>query len=395
MVPALALADVLTGRGHEVAFCGSGRGMERDLVPRAGYPFSVVRIRGFTRRFGLSTLRTLGSIPVAGSMPGASARVAARLRGGSGRLRVGPCRGRSGHAPHPAVAVEMDSHMGWTNRILSHAGGQGLPFLPGPRADRGQVRLHRTTAASGPAGGHARGGLARSRLDPDSRWCSSSVAVWARTRSTRPRLAAFAGDDTAIPVIHVTGEREYPRSPRGLAEPGAKPIATRRSRSWTISPWLWRLPTRWLPGREARSPSCWPGECRPFWCPIPWPQAIIRQRTPQWSPRGRGRVWSPTGDLDPERLAREVAILLEPETSIRRMKRSSPRPGPSRCGYPHRRRHSRIALPDRTVDTMNDLVIHDTGTVPMPARLKSLHFIGIGGAGMSGIALVSTTAATG
>ena len=38
--------------------------MERALS-RGGYPFLAVRIR-FTRRLRLSTLRTLGSIPVAG-----------------------------------------------------------------------------------------------------------------------------------------------------------------------------------------------------------------------------------------------------------------------------------------------------------------------------------------
>jgi UDP-N-acetylglucosamine--N-acetylmuramyl-(pentapeptide) pyrophosphoryl-undecaprenol N-acetylglucosamine transferase len=64
-VPALALADILSSRGHEVAFCGTGRGMEKELVPQAGYAFTVVRIRGFTRQLGLSTARTLGSLPLA------------------------------------------------------------------------------------------------------------------------------------------------------------------------------------------------------------------------------------------------------------------------------------------------------------------------------------------
>ena len=65
VVPALAVADVLSERGYEVHFCGGPRGMEGALVPRAGYPFSVVRIRGFTRHVGMTTLRTLASLPVA------------------------------------------------------------------------------------------------------------------------------------------------------------------------------------------------------------------------------------------------------------------------------------------------------------------------------------------
>jgi UDP-N-acetylglucosamine--N-acetylmuramyl-(pentapeptide) pyrophosphoryl-undecaprenol N-acetylglucosamine transferase len=64
-VPALALADVLSGRGHQVAFCGTERGMEKHLVPKAGYDLSTVRIRGFERRLGVSTLQTLAYIPLA------------------------------------------------------------------------------------------------------------------------------------------------------------------------------------------------------------------------------------------------------------------------------------------------------------------------------------------
>ena len=86
-------------RGHEVAFCGTERGMEKDLVPRAGYPFSVVRIRGFQRRLGVSTLQHPGLDPAGGrGRLEAAARLPARLRGGRGRVRFGAGGGRGGRS---------------------------------------------------------------------------------------------------------------------------------------------------------------------------------------------------------------------------------------------------------------------------------------------------------
>jgi UDP-N-acetylglucosamine--N-acetylmuramyl-(pentapeptide) pyrophosphoryl-undecaprenol N-acetylglucosamine transferase len=120
VVPALALADVLSSQSCEVAFCGTEKGMESRLVPGAGYAFSAVRIRGFTRELGLSTLRTLASLPVAGMD---AWRLISRFRPacvvGVGAYASGPVVAEAALRGIPAVAVEMDSHMGWTNRILS------------------------------------------------------------------------------------------------------------------------------------------------------------------------------------------------------------------------------------------------------------------------------------
>ncbi|MCE7959089.1 MAG: hypothetical protein DYH06_14295, partial [Acidobacteria bacterium ACB2] len=45
--PALALAGELSRRrpGASVVFVGTARGLETDLVPRAGYPLELVRAR--------------------------------------------------------------------------------------------------------------------------------------------------------------------------------------------------------------------------------------------------------------------------------------------------------------------------------------------------------------
>lgn len=48
--PALALAETLRDRGHEVRFFGEARRLEGTLVPQAGFPFHPVHVTGFDRR---------------------------------------------------------------------------------------------------------------------------------------------------------------------------------------------------------------------------------------------------------------------------------------------------------------------------------------------------------
>lgn len=48
--PALALADELRSRGHEVHFFGETRRLEGSLVPQAGFPFHPVHVTGFDRQ---------------------------------------------------------------------------------------------------------------------------------------------------------------------------------------------------------------------------------------------------------------------------------------------------------------------------------------------------------
>jgi len=47
--PALALAEELRDRGHDVHFVGQSTRLEATLVPQAGFPFSTVEVTGFDR----------------------------------------------------------------------------------------------------------------------------------------------------------------------------------------------------------------------------------------------------------------------------------------------------------------------------------------------------------
>ena len=63
--PALALAQLMKERNPETEFLfvGAERGLEKDLVPKAGYAFETVHISGFRRSFKPKDLRhNLGSL---------------------------------------------------------------------------------------------------------------------------------------------------------------------------------------------------------------------------------------------------------------------------------------------------------------------------------------------
>lgn len=47
--PALALAEELRSRGHEVEFFGQSTRLEAELVPKEGFPFVPIRVTGFDR----------------------------------------------------------------------------------------------------------------------------------------------------------------------------------------------------------------------------------------------------------------------------------------------------------------------------------------------------------
>src|SRR5437867_6532513 len=62
VVPALAVADALRGRGAEVSFLGTRDRLEARLVPDAGYEIEFLRVRGLDRS---SPVRAAGALALA------------------------------------------------------------------------------------------------------------------------------------------------------------------------------------------------------------------------------------------------------------------------------------------------------------------------------------------
>ena len=224
VVPALALADVLTERGYGVHFCGAPYGMERVLVPRAGYPFSTVRVRGFARSLGWHTVRSAASLPVAGLD---AWRLVRTLRPactvGVGAYASGPVVADGGAAGHAHRRHRDGRAYGLDQPHPQPVGRPCLPVAPGCTRRGREVRVHGQADPPGVARRHS-----RVRAGRASGWTTTSPVVLVFGGSLGARtlndatLAAFAAEPTPFAVLHVTGEREYARV-RAAVDAGGNP----------------------------------------------------------------------------------------------------------------------------------------------------------------------------
>lgn len=204
-MPALAVADVLRGRGASVFFIGGDRA-ERELVPAAGYEFHEIGVEGISRRNPLRAARGLARAA------GASVRARQLLRDGGAQAVMGgggyvaaPVALAAATLGLPVVLTEADSHLGLANRALAPLSRRVcLAFaLDGRDGERYLV-----TGRPGPAACADRQGARANLGIADDMPC---VLVFGGSLGARSiNEAAFdAFADAPFAVLHVTGSRDY------------------------------------------------------------------------------------------------------------------------------------------------------------------------------------------
>ena len=118
--PALALAEQLVQRGHEVYYAGTPEGVEARLVPQAGVPFEAFEAAGFNRSKPASLVRALSLVRSSTAKAQAwFARIrpdAAVCFGGYVCIPVGRAALKS---RVPLVVHEQNSVMGMANKYLA------------------------------------------------------------------------------------------------------------------------------------------------------------------------------------------------------------------------------------------------------------------------------------
>lgn len=287
--------------------------MERELVARAGYPFSTVRIRGFERRLGLTTLRTLASLPVAAID---AWRVLRRVRPacvvGVGAYASGPVVAEAAVLRVPSVALEMDAHLGVTNRILSRLVDRVCLSFPIPGIEGGRfVYTGRPVRPSLLSAGREEG-LRRFGLDPEL----PVVLVFGGSLGARSlntaAAEAFGRTESPFSIVHVTGRQDHERV-RGLA--GASPNPRYQIHAYLDDFELALAAADIAVSRAGGSVAELLARGLPSVL-VPFPAATADHQTKNalgLQEQGAAVV-VPDAELDGPRLAREVERVLEPGT---------------------------------------------------------------------------------
>jgi len=137
--PALALADALTARGRSVQdlrFVGARRGLEARVVPAAGYPLTLLGLRGLDRgRSARALARSLGAVlaSVAGALRMLATFLIRRpaIVVGVGGYASAPCVLAARALGIPVVVHEQNAGPGLVNRVAVRLGARAAISLPG------------------------------------------------------------------------------------------------------------------------------------------------------------------------------------------------------------------------------------------------------------------------
>jgi UDP-N-acetylglucosamine--N-acetylmuramyl-(pentapeptide) pyrophosphoryl-undecaprenol N-acetylglucosamine transferase len=120
VLPSLAVADALRGRGVHVTFAGTPDRIEARIVPEAGYDLDTFRIAGLPRRPSPALAR---AVLLGARAPAACRRILRARRpdvvlGGGGYV-AGPMVFAAARRRIPTAVMEADAHLGLANRLAA------------------------------------------------------------------------------------------------------------------------------------------------------------------------------------------------------------------------------------------------------------------------------------
>ena len=344
-------------------------------MPAAGYEISYLTVRGIDRR---NPVKAMGALARAGAAVGGARGLLARehadaVLGGGGYV-AGPVGLAAVARRTPLVLTEADSHLGLANRALApFARRVCLAFpIPGREGDRYLVTGRPVPRAVLEADRDT----ARERLGvPPGARC---VVVFGGSLGARSlNLAAVdALRDLDAVVLHITGRRDFAEVRERLGD---------TPESYRVLEYLDSLADPLAAGdlvvaRAGGSIFEIAAAGRPAIL-VPFPAATADHQTgnARWMVDAGAAVLVADTDLTPGRLRHEVEALLGDADRLARMGAAS----------------RSLARPDAAARIADEVM----AAADAPARRgrpaaapwsgRRLHFVGIGGAGMSGLALIA------
>lgn len=248
--PALAVADLLRARGAEILFAGTERGLEADLVPRAGYELETISAAPFPRRLSWQQV-----VAVFAAMEGwrKAFRILRRFRPhvvvGTGGYVAGPVLLAGVLLRIPTLIHEQNAWPGGTNRMLARwvdrvalgytEAAQYLRAKDKPVHTGNPVRADVLAAVRHDALRTL--SLRRDRI---------TVVIFGGSRGARSINEAVWGarehlrTDTRLQVIHQTGAADFAAVKERYASVGIEPQdeATIIDGTMRVVPYLYDMP---------------------------------------------------------------------------------------------------------------------------------------------------------
>lgn len=214
--PAIAIAEALVGNGHDSAsvhFVGGRRGMEKTLVPAAGFRITTLPGRGIERRLTARNLRSAAEIATS---VGRATRLFRMLKP-SVAVSMGGYAGFPGAmaalvSKVPLVVVTLDAVPGAANRLVAGRAAANAVAYPGSALPRATVtgppvRSSVLAVDRGPAGRRqARRLLGIAESDRLLLVTGGSLGAGS-INAAAVGLAASWRDRAGVTVYHVAGER--------------------------------------------------------------------------------------------------------------------------------------------------------------------------------------------
>lgn len=241
--PALALAQELAERGHEIRFYGTNRGMEAELVPAQGFAFQGLDVTGFDRA------RPWTAVTAYIKMRGArrhlleefASQGAPAAAVGFGAYVAFPLADAAAHLGVPLVLHEQNSVPGMANKALAkRASVLALTYPSSEELFAGKTgEKTRVIACGNPV---RRSVLSCTRSDgretlgiPEDATLLLVFGGSLGAQHLNRCVAALKEALLAQPnlyVVHATGARDYEDAQRALA------LAEEETRRWHLMPYI-------------------------------------------------------------------------------------------------------------------------------------------------------------
>ena len=244
--PALSIADTL-GRANEnvqILYVGTAGGLESNLVPKYGYRFKAIRVKGFRRKLSMDTIKS--AVELARGMLDAG-RIMREFRPdvvvGTGGYVAGPVILAAHLQGIPTVIHEQNVLPGATNRILglfADAVAVGFEEAVKHFKRKGRVYVTGNPIREEILTGDKAEALKEFGFVPEKPVVVSFGGSKGSAKLNRSMgdVIAYTYREGGFQLLHTTGEDHYRAFLRDLEKRGIKPGV---SESIKVMPYLHRM----------------------------------------------------------------------------------------------------------------------------------------------------------